>query len=398
MGLSRSGGTVRFADGRKIELPCCRPPATKGAAGLRLKRNDGCLASKPSGTRRGGHARCQRQFCTGRQQAAPHRAGRRKPGSSQLRSEKRFHPGIPWYFLSSLILIIAIIAAGCSGERPDKGGNFDGESAMRYVQAQMQFGARIPGSLGAQRAGDWIIAEMNSRADTVIVQSWTHTTADGKQLPMRNILARFRPADASRILYVTHWDTRPVSDNSSNLGERQMPVPGANDGGSGVALFMALADALKKAPPPSGVDLLFVDGEDYGSFGPPMVDVLIGSTWFASHLPEPGYKPIFGVLWDMIGDRDLKIKKELYSIQGAPEVVDRVWRVAAELGHDDVFVDEQYGYGITDDHVPLLQAGLRVIDVIDIDYPNHHRPTDTIDKISARSLSIVGEVAEALLR
>lgn len=293
---------------------------------------------------------------------------------------------------------MVIATAACSGDRPEKTLNFDGESAMRYVQAQMQFGPRVPGSPAAQRAGDWIIAEMKKRADTVIVQSWTHTTADGKQLPMRNILARFRPADANRILYVTHWDTRPVSDKSANLGERQMPVPGANDGASGVALFVALSDALKKSPPASGVDLLFVDGEDYGTFGPPLVDVLIGSTWFASHLPEPGYKPMFGVLWDMIGDNDLKIKKEPYSIQGAPEVVDRVWRVAAELGHDDVFVNEQYGYGITDDHVPLLQAGLRAIDVIDIDYPDHHRSTDTIDKISARSLSIVGEVAEALLR
>ncbi|MDQ3243918.1 MAG: M28 family peptidase, partial [Gemmatimonadota bacterium] len=268
-----------------------------------------------------------------------------------------------------------------------------------YAQAQMQFGPRVPGTPGAQRAGDWIITEMRARADTVIVQSWTHTTADGKQLPMRNILARFRPGLPNRILYLTHWDTRPVSDNSTNLGERQLPVPGANDGASGVALFVALADALKRVPPPAGVDLLFVDGEDYGSFGPPVVDALIGSTYFASHPPEPGYKPMFGVLWDMIGDADLLIKKEPYSIDAAPEVVERVWLTAAELGHDDVFVRAPpYGFGITDDHLPLIQAGMRVIDVIDLEYPYHHRPTDTIDKISARSLSIVGEVAEALLR
>jgi hypothetical protein len=89
--------------------------------------------------------------------------------------------------------------------------------------------------------------------------------------------------------------------------------------------------------------------------------------------------------------------KEGYSVLGAPEVVERVWRTAAELGHDDVFVNEEMG-GIADDHVPLLRAGMRVIDVIDIDYPHHHRPSDTMDKISARSLSIVGEVAEALVR
>ena len=238
---------------------------------------------------------------------------------------------------------------------------------------------------------------MKQRADTVIVQTWTHTTADGKQLPMRNILARYNPTATDRILYVTHWDTRPISDGAENLGERQLPVPGANDGASGVGLFVALGDALKKNPPPGGVDLLFVDGEDYGEFDETLADVLIGSAYFAKHPPDSVYKPIFGVLWDMIGDKDLAIKREGYSLQRAPEVVDRVWAKAAELGHEGVFLNVDIG-AITDDHLPLLEAGMRVIDVIDLDYPYHHRPADTYDKISARSLSIVGEVAEALLR
>ena len=291
---------------------------------------------------------------------------------------------------------IVLILAACDRKAP-KAGKFDGESALRYAKAQLDFGPRIPGTPGAKRAGDWIIAEMKQRADTVIVQEWTHTTADGKQLPMRNILARFNPSATDRILYVTHWDTRPISDAAENLGERQLPVPGANDGASGVGLFVALGDALKKNPPAGGVDLLFVDGEDYGEFDEKLADVLIGSAYFAKHPPDSGYKPIFGVLWDMIGDADLAIKKEGYSLQRAPEVVDRVWSKAAELGHDRVFLPVEQG-PVTDDHVPLLDAGYRVIDVIDLDYPYHHRPSDTYDKISARSLSIVGEVAEALLR
>lgn len=291
---------------------------------------------------------------------------------------------------------VALFVA-CRGDDAVKAGNFDGAAAMLYAKAQVDFGPRIPGTPGHQRAGDWIVDQMKSRADTVITQTWTHTTLDGKQLPMRNVLARFNPSATDRILYVTHWDTRPVSDAAENLGERQLPVPGANDGASGVALFVALADALKKTPPPQGVDLLFVDGEDYGAFDEVGADVLIGSKYFAAHPPEPNYKPIFGVLWDMIGDKDLRIPKEGYSVQQAPEVVDRVWAKAAELGYGSIFVDENQG-PITDDHVPLLAAGMRVIDVLDLGYPHHHRPTDTLDKISARSLSIVGEVAEALLR
>ncbi|MGK2960559.1 MAG: M28 family peptidase [Gemmatimonadaceae bacterium] len=299
--------------------------------------------------------------------------------------------------LRTIVTAAAVIVSIASCDRAPKAGDFDGESALRYAAAQVGFGPRVPGSPAAQRAGDWIVEQMRARADTVVVQTWIHVTQDGIELPMRNIIARYNPGARDRILYVTHWDSRPKSDQAENLADRQLPVPGANDGASGVGLFVALGDALKNAPPTFGVDFLFVDGEDWGEFDDKLLDVLIGSTYFSRNPPDSAYMPIFGVVWDMIGDNDLRLKKEGYSLQGAPEVVDRVWRIAAELGHGDVFVNEEMG-GITDDHIPLLRAGMRVINVIDIDYPHHHRRSDTIDKISARSLSIVGEVAEALLR
>ena len=200
------------------------------------------------------------------------------------------------------------------------------------------------------------------------------------------------------------WDSRPVSDQAEDPEKRALPVPGANDGASGTAMLIALGDILKRTPPTVGVDLLFVDGEDYGTFGPPNIDVLIGSTYFAANLP-PGYQPIFGVLWDMIGDAELEIPQEGYSVERAPEVVARVWDTAAKLGYQRYF-PPRVGMAITDDHIPLLDKGLRVIDVIDIDYlgppggskPNyHHTPDDTLDKVSARSLKIVGDVAYSLI-
>jgi Zn-dependent M28 family amino/carboxypeptidase len=160
-------------------------------------------------------------------------------------------------------------------------------------------------------------------------------------------------------------------------------------------MFVALGDVLKKRQPNVGVDLLFTDGEDYGQFGPPEVDVLIGAKYFAAHLP-PDYHPLYGVLFDMIGDKDLRIPYEMISFQRAPEVVARVWQTAADLGYSDIFVEESGGE-IIDDHVPLLDAGLHVIDVIDLTYPAHHTPQDTMDKISAKSLGIVGDVATALV-
>ena len=301
--------------------------------------------------------------------------------------------------MTPLVFALSTLVAAC-GSRPKTA--FDGDRALAHVRTQLAFGPRIPGSEGHRRTGDWIVRQMRALADTVIEQRWTHVTAAGDTLPLRNILARFRPGETQRILYLTHWDTRPVADYSPILGDRTKPVMGANDGASGVALLVALGEVLKKTPPQYGVDLLFVDGEDYGSFARDE-DVLLGSKYFAQHLPSGDYRPLFGVLWDMIGDADLRIQQEAFSVQQAPEVVSRVWAAASDMGYGKYFVGE-VGDAVTDDHVPLLRAGLRVIDVIDLYYvePNgprnyHHTVYDTIDKVSARSLQVVGDVAVALV-
>ena len=304
--------------------------------------------------------------------------------------------------MKTVSVLYALLVAACGGaggsQPPAQSTDFDGEAALGYIKTQLDFGPRVPGSPGHRKTGDWIVQMMRQRADTVIEQRWTHRTVKGDTLPMRNILARYNAAATHRVLYVTHWDTRPVSDASLNLGERMTPVPGANDGASGPALFIALGDALKRTPlPPNvGLDLLFVDGEDYGDF-PKDQDVLIGSRYFASHMPDSGYRPLFGVVWDMIGDRDLKIHQESHSLERAPEVVQRVWKAANDLGYGNVFLSQE-GWSVTDDHLPLLDKGLRVIDVIDYEFDAHHTPRDTIDKVSARSLKIVGDVALTLIR
>lgn len=296
--------------------------------------------------------------------------------------------------LTSVPLALVMFAVACSDSAPQRPA-FDGDRALEYVAAQLEFGPRVPGTEGHQRMGDWLVEQMRERSDTVIEQTWTHVTAAGDSLPMRNVLARFRPDAPRRVLYVAHWDTRPISDKA-DAARRNIPVPGANDGGSGVALLMAIADQLKAEAPGVGVDLLFTDGEDYGDFDRDQ-DVLIGSRYFAQNLPDPDYNPMLGVVWDMVGDVNQRVYQEDYSLRAAPEVVDRVWRTARELGYGSVFVDYSVG-AITDDHVPLQQAGLRVINVIDLEYPPHHTPDDTLDKVSAKSLQTMGEVAMAVIR
>jgi hypothetical protein len=273
---------------------------------------------------------------------------------------------------------------------------FDGAAALANVERQVAFGPRVPGTTAHRAMGEWLVEEMRQRADTVIVQDFDHTAADGTRLPMRNVLARFRPADTRRVLYLAHWDTRPISDKETDPARRAMPVPGANDGGSGVAILFGVADVLKRTPPGVGVDLLFVDGEDYGDFGT-RTDVLIGSEYFAAHLPDPDYRPMLGVLWDMVGKENSVFEQEGHSQRRAPEVLQRVWTTAQRMGHGAMF-SNRAGEAITDDHLPLLDAGLRVIDVIDLDYRWHHTPDDTPDKVSQRTLQIVGDVAVTVIR
>lgn len=256
--------------------------------------------------------------------------------------------------------------ARADNDRAPKTVEFNGRTALTYIERQMAFGPRIPNKPGHRQAGDWLLAELRARADTVIVQEIRHVTRSGETLRLRNFFARFRPQAIERVLLLAHWDTRPMADKSENLGLQRMPVPGANDGASGVAVLLGVADALKATPPTIGVDLLFVDGEDYGDFADSS-DVLIGSRWFAAHQP-PGYQPLFAVLFDMVGDKDLQIFQEGQSVAFAPEVVQRVWRVAAERGHERQFIPS-VRHTLTDDHVSLQKAGIRAIDVVDFDYP-----------------------------
>jgi hypothetical protein len=287
---------------------------------------------------------------------------------------------------------LILLLASCAEAPPPR--EFEGASAFGYLEQQLAFGPRIPGSAGHARMKGWLDSLTRARADSVIVQDWEHVTAKGVKLPLRNVIARFNPGASERVLLLAHWDTRPRADAPGSR-DSTVPVPGANDGASGVALLLGVADALRRQPPAIGVDLLFVDGEDFGRFED-STETLVGSRYYAAH-QAPGNTPLYAILFDMVGDRDLQVYKEGNSLMGAPEVVDRVWTTARDIGHGASFIDGPK-HTLTDDHVTLQRVGIRAIDVIDFDYPHWHTPDDTIDKVSAQSLQVVGDVAMAVIR
>jgi glutaminyl-peptide cyclotransferase len=290
------------------------------------------------------------------------------------------------------LLLLLLLAACRKAPAPRE---FDGATAFHYIETQVGFGPRVPGTPAHARMRSWLDSLLRQRADSVVVQDWKHVTAGGDTLSLTNFIARFRPSASQRILFLAHWDSRPHADSPISPDSTR-PVPGANDGGSGVALLLGVADVLKRAPPTVGVDLLFVDGEDYGDFTKTPDDVLMGSRYFAAHQVGGGAL-LYAVLFDLVADKDLQIYQEGNSLVGAPEVVELVWDTAKDLGYSGYFVASPR-HTLIDDHLELQKAGIHAIDVVDFDYPAWHTVEDTIDKVSAASLQIVGNVAMALVR
>jgi hypothetical protein len=273
---------------------------------------------------------------------------------------------------------------------------FSADSAYAHVRTQVGFGPRVPGSSGHAAHLAWMSAYLRERADTVILQSFEQRTSAGDRLALTNVFARFQPDARQRILLLAHWDTRPTADAERDEDRRKQPIPGANDGASGTAVLIELANVLSRHSPRIGVDLLFVDGEDWG---PGEEDMYLGAKYFAANLP-PGYKPMYGILLDMVGDRDPVFEVEGNSEEMAPEIVDRVWRLAEDMGHGRIFRSGSGTY-VTDDHLPLNRAGIRTIDIIDFTYgPGNrywHTLGDDLPNTSPRGLGIVGSVLVRLI-
>lgn len=268
---------------------------------------------------------------------------------------------------------------------------FDAAEAFRMLNRQVAFGPRVPGSASHAECLEFLRQQLAATADSVMLQRFRYSHDRLGEIELTNIIARFSPVKRTRIMLSAHWDSRPRADAEADPRLWDTPVPGANDGASGTAVLLEVARQLKAHPPPVGVDIVLFDGEDMGTSGN-TATWCVGSRYFSNHL-APGVLPKFAVNIDMIGDRELQIRREKRSDAFAPEVVDHIFRTAADL-HLPQFIQE-IGDDVYDDHVPLNEAGIKAIDLIDFSYPNEsinywHTLEDTPDKCSAESLDAVG--------
>jgi hypothetical protein len=284
----------------------------------------------------------------------------------------------PW-----IIIGFVIANASCSSSQVPP---FNPERAFEYLKKQCAFGPRNPGSDGHRRCLTFLVEELEKYADTVVRQPFMFTDyRTQKSHTLTNVIASFG-RQGERILLCAHWDTRPIADFDPDPKKRDMPIPGANDGASGVAILLEISRILKENPPVRGIDIILFDGEDSGQEG--RSDTWCqGSRYFADN-KGLNYRPRYGILIDMIGDRDLHIPVERYSQQYAPDLVDRVWTKAEDLGL--YAFDRSLGPDVVDDHRELFRVGIPAIDLIDFDYPYWHTTQDTEDKCSAESLGMVG--------
>ncbi len=288
-----------------------------------------------------------------------------------------FITGLVILFLIGLVLVMFAIFT-LKPQKPV----FSGESAYQMVLDQTNFGPRTPASAAHQLTQQYITENLKSFGWKVEVQN---VEFDGHLV--NNIIAR-RGSNGEITLLGAHYDSRLYATEEIDESSKSLPVPGANDGASGVAVLLELARTLPTRDDQQ-VWLVFFDVEDQGRIEG--WDWIIGSRAFVQNLTE---QPDRVVILDMIGDADLQVYREKGS---NPSLTDAIWDTAAQLGFEDTFINKE-GYSILDDHVPFVEAGIPAVDIIDFDYPYWHTLNDTADKVTAESLEIIGLTITAWLQ
>lgn len=274
--------------------------------------------------------------------------------------------------------------------------DFNADSAYAFVKAQVDLGPRVPGTPAHAACADLLSKKLKSYGfDVLIPTGQVVQTYDKKQFALKNIIASFNPDAADRIMICSHWDTRPVAEADTKNPDK--PGDGANDGASGVGVALEIARQVSKSKPNVGVDIIYFDLEDYGENGGDENSWCLGSQYWAKNPHKPNYYANFGILLDMVAGPNATFVKEGISVERAPSVVEKVWKKANDLGYGNYFLSQTRNFIGADDHVPINDAGIPCIDIIEYNqatgaFPDyHHTHKDNMDLIDKNTLKAVGQ-------
>jgi hypothetical protein len=290
-----------------------------------------------------------------------------------------------------------------------KTADFNADTAYSFVKEQVKFGPRVPNSKSQAKCAEWLVTTLKKYTSNVIVQPFTAKAFNGTTLNCKNIIASFNPKSPTRILLCSHWDSRPFADNDPDTTMHRTPIDGANDGASGVGILLEIARQLKIAPSAIGVDILLVDGEDYGA--PQNAgftgtdDWALGSQYWSRYPHVPAYSARYGILLDMVGAENAVFSMEASSMYYAPDIAQKVWNIGTSIGYSDYFSTERTN-AITDDHVYINQLRqIPTIDIIQHDqstqsgfYQYWHTMKDNMAGISKPTLMAVGQTVLTAVR
>ncbi len=277
--------------------------------------------------------------------------------------------------------------------------SFDASALLADTVALLE----VPRVLGAADRAQGLAAltlRLEDGGATVRAQPFTgFDPMDGSAMPLSNLFGVVRPDAPRQFVLATHFDVRPWAESDPDPALRDQPIPGANDGTSGVVVLLALLPVLVDTLPSDvGFTLILFDGEELGR--PEHGGYCAGSTHFAAHpqdAPANTLRAGFGIVLDMVGDAELSIAKEPNSVAQNPALVEAVWRAAASLGERS-FIEATYPRGIFDDHVLLSRAGIPSVLLIDYDYAPWHTHADTLEHVSGESLAAVARVVFETVR
>lgn len=282
---------------------------------------------------------------------------------------------------------------------------FNSDSAYFFIERQVKFGPRVPGTKSHEQAFDFFVEKFKKYGATVIVQEFDALTWDNQKLDLKNVIASYNPQVEKRILLAAHWDTRPYADKDKE--KKDAPFDGANDGASGVGVLLEMARTFSQNKKPDvGVDIILFDGEDWGEKEGEYSKLKLpegfekwwcmGSQYWSRHKHQKSYSAYYGILLDMVGARHAQFFREGASLELAPSVVEKIWDTATKLGYTDYFVKTNVS-AIIDDHVFVSEMGkIPMADIVHYqsgvgffgDY--HHSRKDNLSLISKETLNAVG--------